>query len=171
MESLEIRTERLLSVPLEEEMAENVHLNSLDEDTRRFVPDEVFATVDQAREVIRSLRECYRSAAGPFVFAVLLHSGENIGYVQAVPAEQGWEVGYHIAAAHTGRGYATEAVQAFLPAILPRLKSQEIWGICRSDNPASRRVLEKCGFELVFSGTGLYQGKVQHVCRYVFLGS
>jgi len=84
MESLEIRTERLLIVPLEEEMAENVHLNSLDEDTRRFVPDEVFATVDQAREVIRSLRECYRSAAGPFVFAVLLHSGENIGYVQAV---------------------------------------------------------------------------------------
>jgi len=36
---------------------------------------------------------------------------ENIGYVQAVPIGDEWEVGYHIASKYTGNGYATEAVR------------------------------------------------------------
>ena len=46
-----IETPRLLITDFSMEMCEAVHLNSLDEDNRRFVPDEVFETVEIAQEV------------------------------------------------------------------------------------------------------------------------
>jgi len=92
-------------------MVEDVYLNSLDEDVREFTPDEVFDTVENARDAVKRLIECYNGSAGPFVYPVLLRDRTNIGYVQAVGLENGkWEIGYHIAKVHTGNGYATEAV-------------------------------------------------------------
>ena len=93
-----LETERLIITDFTEDMAEAVHLNSLDEDNRRFVPDEVFETVDDARETIEFLMSCYGTQEGPFVHPVLLKTGENIGYVQLVLIDLGWEIGYHIAA-------------------------------------------------------------------------
>lgn len=168
MKNLMIMTDRLIITEFDESMAKCVHLNSLDEDNRRFVPDEVFETVQDALDTIRFLVECYRDTDGPFVHPVLLRTGENIGYVQAVPIGDEWEVGYHIAANYTGKGYASEAVMAFVPIIMKQLGIQQIWGICRSDNLASRRVLEKCAFALVFSGLGDYKGQEQEVCRYLY---
>lgn len=167
-EKLMIMTDRLIITEFDESMAICVHRNSLDEDNRRFVPDEVFETVQEALDTIRFLVECYGSADGPFVHPVLLRTGENIGYVQAVPIGDEWEVGYHIAAKYTGQGYASEAVMAFVPIIMMQLGIQQIWGVCREDNLASRRVLEKCSFDLVFCGTGSYHGREHEVCKYVY---
>lgn len=89
------------------------------------------------------------------------HSG------RAVPLDDGaWEVGYHIGAAYTKQGYATEAVKAFLPVILPQLGIQSILGICRVANQASVKVLERSGFTKEFEGMGQYQGEEQPICRY-----
>ena len=116
---MRIETERLIITDFTMDMAEDVHLNSLDEDNRRFVPDEVFETVEEARETVAFLMGRYGGAEGPFVHPILLKTGENIGYVQLVNIGDGWELGYHIAKAYTGKGYATEAARAFLPAIRP----------------------------------------------------
>ena len=56
------------------------------------------------------------------------------------------EVGYWIARAVHGQGYATEALRglvAMLGAVLPR---RRIVAECRPDNAASWRVLDKAGF-------------------------
>ena len=37
------------------DMAMDIHKNSLDEDTRRFVPDEVFETLEDAKETVEFL--------------------------------------------------------------------------------------------------------------------
>jgi len=50
-----IKTDRLRITQLDESMAEDIHLNSLDQDNRRFVPDEVFETVEEAHTVIKFL--------------------------------------------------------------------------------------------------------------------
>lgn len=168
MENLKIITDGLIITTLNESMAERVHLNSLDPDNQKYVPDEVFATVEEARGVISFLMECYKGADGPFVYPVLLKSGENIGYVQAVPLGEEWEVGYHIAEYCTRKGYASEALKAFLPVIMKRLEIGQIWGVCRKDNRASCRVLEKCSFELVSCRKGPYHGEEHMVCRYVY---
>lgn len=163
---MEIRTERLLITEFDESMIESVHLNSLDKDNRRFVPDEVFETLEEARDVVEFLISSYDGTTGPFVYPVLLHDGSNIGYVQAVPLQDGYEVGYHIAKPHTGKGYATEALTAFLPVIMEKLGIDSIYGVCHGENLPSLRVLEKSGFTLDYKGISPYQGKSQEILRY-----
>ena len=113
---MRIETERLTIRDFTPDMAQDVHENSLDEDNRRFVPDEVFETVEEAAETIAFLISQYGRTEGPLAYPVFTRSGDtNIGYVQMVPLDGGvWEIGYHIAKKHTGNGYATEAVSAFI---------------------------------------------------------
>lgn len=164
-----IETERLTITEFTPDMAQAVHENSLDEDNRRFVPDEVFETIDEAAETIEFLMSQYGGSDGPFVYPVLIKDGANIGYVQAIPLDDGfWEIGFHVGEKYTKNGYATEAVKAFLPVIMNKLGIEKIKGICLSENIASRKVMEKCGFVLEFEGIDSYQGDQRQICRYWF---
>ena len=166
---MRIETDRLIITEFTMDMAEAVHLNSLDEDNRRFVPDEVFETVEEAADTVAFLMECYTSGEGPLVYPVLLKDGTYVGYVQAVPLEEGvWEVGYHIGGSYTGRGYATEAVRAFLPVVMPKLGITQIAGICLADNKGSVKVMERSGFVKEYEGVGQYQGEERMICRYLY---
>ena len=165
---MNIETSRLIITKFTPDMAQAVHLNSLDEDTRRFLPDEVFETARDAANTIEFLISQYERTDGPLVYPILLKDKTNIGYVQAVPTGGGvWEIGYHIAKQFTGKGYATEAVTAFLPVIMKQLGIQKIYGICDAENVASCKVLEKCGFSLEYQGAGNYQGKQTQIKKYV----
>ena len=166
---MQIETKRLIITQFTMDMAQAVHLQSLDEDNRRFVPDEVFETVEDAADTVGFLMGVYENGDGPLVYPVLLKDGTYIGYVQAVPFDDGtWEIGYHIGADYTKKGYATEAVKAFLPVILPKLGLSRIKGICLADNKASMKVMERCGFTKEFEGEGPYQGNQRRICRYYF---
>jgi RimJ/RimL family protein N-acetyltransferase len=57
------------------------------------------------------------------------------------------ELGYWIGVPYWGRGYATEAVRALLDHAFGELGRERLLGRARVSNPASRRVLEKCGFQ------------------------
>lgn len=164
-----IKTERLYITEFTLDMVEAVHLNSLDEDNRKFNPDEVFETTEDAQDAVEFLMSVYESGGGPLVYPVLLTDSTYIGYVQCVPIEERkWEVGYHIAKAYTGKGYATEAVKAFLPEIMKKLNIKEILGICVVENIASIKVLEKAGFTKTFEGMGVYQDKERKICKYIY---
>lgn len=164
-----IETERLTITEFTMDMAESVHLNSLDEDNRRFVPDEVFETVEEAAETVEFLMGCYQSGDGPLVYPVLLKDGTYIGYVQAVPFEEGeWEVGYHIGGDYTKQGFATEAVKAFLPVVMKALGIRQMVGVCLADNMASVKVMERCGFVKLFEGLGNYQGEERAICKFTY---
>ena len=162
-----IITKRLKITEFNINMAESVHMSSLDEDNMRFLPDEVFNTVEEAKETIELLISFYRLNNKPLVFPVLLHTGQHIGHVQAVPISNGWEVGYHIFKPYTKNGYATEAVTAFLPYITKKLGIDKIYGICSADNISSRKVLEKCGFILEYEGLGFLHEHEQQIGRYI----
>ena len=162
-----IETNRLIITKFTPDMAQAVHQNSLDENTRRFLPDEVFETVEDAAETIDFLMSQYEGADGPFVYPIITNDGgKNIGYVQLCQIDDGsWEIGYHIAKQFTGQGYATEAVKAFLPVIAEKLNIKQVYGICLAENTASVRVLEKCGFVQVYQGAGNYQGKEAQIIK------
>ena len=146
-----IRTERIVITELHEDMAAEIQRQSLDEATRRFVPDEVFETPEAAKETVRELIKAYQSSDGPYVYAVT-REGMLVGYVQLCQIDAGWEIGYHIGEAHRGHGYAAESVRAFLPVIMKRLHLREVWGVADEQNAASCRVLETCGFTLMEQG-------------------
>lgn len=166
---MNIKTQRLEITEFTLDMVEAVHLNSLDEDNRKFNPDEVFETMEDAQGTVEFLMSVYKNGDGPLVYPVLLLDGTNIGYVQAVPMDDGkWEVGYHIAQKYAGNGYATEAVKAFLPVVMKELGITEMLGICVAENVASVKVMEKAGFVKDFEGMGSYQGVDREICRFTY---
>jgi RimJ/RimL family protein N-acetyltransferase len=57
------------------------------------------------------------------------------------------EPGYWLAVPHWGHGYATEAARALIDHAFARMSCERLVGRARVSNPASRRVLEKCGFQ------------------------
>lgn len=167
-----IETERLMITEFSKDMVQVLHENSLDEDNRRFVPDEVFETLEEAEKTLDFLMGRYGTKEGPFVYPLITKAEKlNIGYVQLCSIEDGkWEIGYHIAKKYTGNGYATEGVKAFLSIIPVVFGVKEVYGILLSENIASRCVLEKCGFTTVFSGTGKYQGKDREIVKMLWRG-
>ncbi|MCR5274568.1 MAG: GNAT family N-acetyltransferase [Clostridiales bacterium] len=168
--SILFETDRLKVKEMTMDMAMDVHKNSLDEDTRRFVPDEVFETLEDAQETIEFLMSQYGNMEGPQVYALITKDeGKNIGYVQFVPIDEGkWEIGYHVAKPYTGNGYATEAVSAFLPVMAERAGVTEVYGIRLLENKASGRVLKKCGFEIFFTGMDSYHEGVYEIAKSVW---
>jgi RimJ/RimL family protein N-acetyltransferase len=65
------------------------------------------------------------------------------------------EIGYWLGVAFWGQGYATEAARALIDHAFGDLGYETLAGGARVSNPASRRVLEKCGFQ--WTGVGLYR--------------
>ncbi len=75
-------------------------------------------------------------------------TGEVIGSVEleiSNAAHQEGEIGYLLARAHWGRGYATEAARAITAFGFDQLGLHRIWATCSPANPGSARVLQKCG--------------------------
>src|SRR5712692_1422046 len=65
------------------------------------------------------------------------------------------EIGYWLGVAFWGNGYATEAARALIDHAFVDLGHDTLVAGARVSNPASRRVLEKCGFQ--WTGVGLYR--------------
>ena len=57
------------------------------------------------------------------------------------------ELGYWIGVPYWGRGYVTEAARALIDHAFGALGYERLTSRARVSNPASRRVLEKCGFQ------------------------
>jgi RimJ/RimL family protein N-acetyltransferase len=63
------------------------------------------------------------------------------------------ELGYWIGVPFWGCGYATEAARGLIDHAFSNLGCEVLTASARVSNPASRRVLEKCGFQ--WTGVGL----------------
>ena len=61
-------------------------------------------------------------------------------------------LGFALAPEHWNKGLATEAARAMVKAGFGLTPAVEILASASVDNPASRRVLEKCGFDLASTG-------------------
>lgn len=114
--------------------------------------------------------EQYDTLSGPLVYAIIIkQTGEYIGYVQIIPFEgKSWEIGYHIAKPYVGNGFATEAVNAFLPVITKKIGIDEVYRVCLKNNLASNRVMIKCDFTNIFDGEGNYQDELRHIIENVW---
>lgn len=75
-------------------------------------------------------------------------SGQILGTLRLTLRRPGVaDIGYAIRPDRWNQGFASEAVAAFLAALQPRLALAELWAMVDPANAASRRVMEKLGFE------------------------
>ena len=122
----------------------------------------------EEREAARPLAVRYEKlSADParFVAGIFLED-LLIGLVNEVDRQEGaMEIGYLIRPELWNRGYATEMLQAVLPALHGRGFSRVIAGYFE-ENPASGRVMEKAGMHpLSRTDSVEHRGKV-HRCLY-----
>ncbi len=94
-------------------------------------------------------------ADGEAVFLITLRDDTVIGACGIVPHESTPELGYWLGVPYWGKGYATEALHATIDYAFTDLGHDALQAGARVTNPASRRVLEKCGFQ--WTGVGLYR--------------
>ncbi len=94
-------------------------------------------------------------ASGNAVFLITLRDKTVIGGCGVHPQEQTPSLGYWLGVNYWGKGYATEALHAVVDYAFTDLGHDALSASARVTNPASRRVLEKCGFQ--WTGVGLYR--------------
>ncbi|MAA99325.1 MAG: GNAT family N-acetyltransferase [Stappia sp.] len=101
-----------------------------------------------------------RHTANRAKFAVRMRStGRIIGAVGYSVLDEGGPVhlGYWIGEPFWGQGFATEAAQAMVDHVFSTTPMHVLAGAARVTNPASRRVLVKCGFQ--FSDQGMISSR------------
>ena len=102
--------------------------------------------------------DCFIAAVnrqdGEAMFAVTL-GGKLLGVCGVELRERAAEIGCWLGVPYWGHGYATEAVRAAIDHAFGPLGHDMLTAGARVSNPASRRVLEKCGFQ--WTGVGLYR--------------
>jgi RimJ/RimL family protein N-acetyltransferase len=91
------------------------------------------------------------------VFLITVRGATVLGACRIIGGSEGEppEVAYWLGVAYWGRGYATEAARALVDHAFDDLGHDALVASVRVSNPASRRVLEKCGFQ--WTGVGLHR--------------
>ena len=95
---------------------------------------------------------------GEAAFLITL-DGELIGGCGVAQSDSGPELGYWVGVPFWGQGFATEAARAVIDHAFGNLGREVLEAGARVSNPASRRVLEKCGFQW----TGVRLAKVRAI--------
>ena len=146
-------TERLIVRAFREEDARELYENHLDDEVRKWFPNECYADAAKAQDAIRFYAGCVDSGRLPFVLGVeLKETGELIGdtgisEVEGKPDEA--EIGYCIGQPYRGRGYASELLEAIAGFVVARFGIRVIHGRVVHGNEASAKVLEKNGYQFV----------------------
>jgi [ribosomal protein S5]-alanine N-acetyltransferase len=106
---------------------------------------------------------------------LIWHDDEIVGHIEFFVPVSYWdafELSYQLyGERHAGHGYTTEAVQLLVDYLTATKKQHRIHLVIVPGNAASRRVAEKCGFELEGTARGAFfnDGRNHDVLLYSLL--
>ena len=144
-----MQTSRILLRPWRESDAETLYQYASDPEVGPRAGWPPHQSVEESLEIIRTI---FHSDT---MWAVAWKAtGEAIGCVGYLPAtssnleiaDDQCEVGYWIARPYWGKGICTEAMRLVVEYCFRIKGFTLLWGTYFPDNPASGRVMEKCGF-------------------------
>ena len=93
-------------------------------------------------------------------YVITLADGTLIGACGIEQHDEAPSIGYWLGQPFWHKGFATEAVHALVDHAFGDLEHEELHSSARVTNPASRHVLEKCGFQ--WTGVGLCRIRAIH---------
>ena len=171
MHSYVIETERLFLRPLTTSDAEAEFVWLSDPEVNRFMPYNLYTSVEQAVAWLRSVEECedeyhfgfVRKADGLLIGAGSIGPKNDRTYAMA----DAWEFGYNLRRDCWNQGYATEATRAMIDFAHQTFGVKDFYANHAIENPASGRVMEKVGCTFLhfseystFDGTQTFPAKV-----------
>ena len=146
-------TEHMRIRKFEPEDAQLLYENHLEAEVKQWIPGESYVDLVEAQDAINFFSSCVDKEQLPYVLAVeLKETGELIGdtgvnEVDGHAAEV--EIGYVICKNYSGKGYATELLEAMTEFVVSTFGISVLYGRVMRGNDASLKVLEKNGYEFV----------------------
>ena len=144
-----LQTERLILRPWREDDAETLYKYASDPEVGPRAGWPPHKSVEESLEVIRKI------FSGEGMWAVVLKETSEVigcvGYLSSsasnlkIAVDQA-EVGYWIARPYWGKGICTEALRKVIEYCFQIKGFTALWGDYFPENPASGKVMEKCGF-------------------------
>jgi [ribosomal protein S5]-alanine N-acetyltransferase len=149
-----VETERLLLRPESTEDSRSIHSMNSDPEVMRYIGNGQAWTspLEPFHEQHRTALEGISKKFCGSLAVTLKSTGKFIGLCWLVPdplLKEDLELGYRYVTSAWGHGYATEAGRVVVRLGLEQLALRRIVAAVHPDNPASRRVLEKLGFQYV----------------------
>ena len=144
----ELETERLLLRPVRRGDAEDIYAYASDPEVTRYVLWSPHRSLADSRAYVRYLRDQYRRGLPSNYAIVLKESGRmigTIGFMQWLDEHGVVEVGYSIGRKWWNQGIMTEALTRFLALCFSTRSICRVEAMHDPANPASGRVMEKCG--------------------------
>ena len=133
--------------------AEDLYNNHMESEMKQWIPNESYADIKESKSAITFYRDCVNNNRFPYVLAIIEKaSGNLIGDTGVNPVKGNKnevEIGYSICKSYTGKGYATEAVEAMSNYIAEKFDPKALYGRVLNGNHASVRVLEKAGYTYI----------------------
>lgn len=162
---MKLQTERLTLRPFREDDVQALYDYSKDEPVGRNAGWKPHESLQESDDILHLV-----FLDQPSVWAIERRSDRrligSIGLVTDSARQYGSarSLGYALGIRYWGQGYMTEAVRAVIRYGFEKMSLDVISATCYPDNPASRRVLEKCGFQhegTLHRAELLYNGEVK----------
>ena len=138
---------------------------------RRYQPlNDLPASQLRADVASQRIAELYRGQGDKFQWIIQV-DGQAAGWITLVVSnwEHGLaEVGYALSTAYQSRGLMTEALGLLLEDLFTNTHLERVEARCAIDNDASRRVLEKSGFQREGHLRGYFKLRGRRVDNYLF---
>jgi [ribosomal protein S5]-alanine N-acetyltransferase len=138
---------------------------------RRYQPlNDLPASQLRADVASQRISELYRGQGDKFQWIVQV-DGQPAGWITLVVSnwEHGLaEVGYALSTGYQARGLMTEALGLLLEDLYTNTNLERVEARCATENAASRRVLEKNGFQLEGRLRGYFKLRGRRIDNYLF---
>ena len=145
-----LETPRLMLRKARMSDAADIHCYAQDPEVARHVLWDAHRSIFETRSYVRFLIYQYRSGMPGSWVIVLKESKQvvgTIGYMSFNADNSTVEVGYSLSREHWGKGLMTEALAAVIDETFRTLKLHRIEAMHDAANPASGRVMAKCGMQ------------------------
>jgi RimJ/RimL family protein N-acetyltransferase len=120
-------------------------------------------TLEMAESFIVACREAFATGTTPTYAIARSDDGTLVGAIgiSSDVLDEGVSLGYWIGRPHWGNGYATAAARAMLALAFSRLDIEVLTAIHLVRNPASGRVMAKCGMSEIRREMRPHRGEVE----------
>ena len=146
-------TEHLKIRKFTTEDTQSLFRNHLEDDVKKWSPNECYADIEETQGAINFYVDCVNNRRLPYVLAVeLKETGELIGDTGVNEVEGNCnevEIGYGICKKHSGKGYATELLNAMTKYIVSSFGINILYGRVMRGNNASEEFLKRMDMSLI----------------------
>ena len=146
--------------------AKDIYSYASDPEVARYVLWEPHRSVSETASFIRDLRARIRAGCPSSWVVVLRGTGTvigTVGFVWYSVENNAAELGYSFSREYWNHGYATQALRAVIDAVFSSLPLNRLEAQHDVRNPASGRVMQKCGL----TQEGILRGRILNKGEYV----